>query len=110
MPEKDEFSQLRKGLLEMAVLQIAAVQKVYAADILTALQPTPFVTGEGTLYPLLSRLKREGWLQYDWAESEQGPPRKYYRLTPAGKRRLSELQKYWQTLQTSLDDLGRKTA
>lgn len=108
MNEIDEFAQLRKGLLEFAVLQIIAEHKVYAADMLNALATTPFATGEGTLYPLLSKLKREGWLQYEWIESEQGPPRKYYGLTESGEKRLFDMQAYWSTLHKALGALRRK--
>lgn len=106
MSISDNFNQLRKGLLEFAVLEVISGKKVYAADILTKLQRTSFATGEGTLYPLLSRLKREGLVQYDWVESEAGPPRKYYSLTAAGKTRLKDMQTYWQELHKTLSKLG----
>lgn len=102
------FAALRKGLLEYAILQVISSTPVYAADILERLNGTPFATSEGTLYPLLSRLKREGTLAYDWAESETGPPRKYYRLTEQGSKRLRGLQDYWQELEKTLDNLGEK--
>lgn len=105
---EDEFAALRKGLLEFAVLSVVSKQKVYAADILGKLAKTPFATSEGTLYPLLSRLKREALLAYDWAESESGPPRKYYHLTDEGKNRLKALQAHWKLLEKSLDTLGGK--
>jgi len=106
MSIEDNFAQLRKGLLEFAVLRVVSGSKVYAADILSKLAKTPFVTGEGTLYPLLSRLKRDGLLDYDWVESEAGPPRKYYSLTDVGKSRLHDLETYWQELHHTLDTLG----
>lgn len=108
MSIEDNFAQLRKGLLEFAVLQVVSARKVYAADILGKLANTPFTTGEGTLYPLLSRLKRDGLLDYDWVESEAGPPRKYYRLTVSGKTRLHDLETYWKQLHHTLDSLGGK--
>ena len=112
MPDKekidDSFAPLRKGLLEFAVLSTVSGSKVYAADILERLLRTPFATSEGTLYPLLSRLKRDEYLAYEWAESEAGPPRKYYSLTPAGKARLKELHVYWNDLYKSLEALGGK--
>lgn len=104
----DSFAPLRKGLLEFAVLSVVSRHKVYAADILDRLSKTPFVTSEGTLYPLLSRLKRESYLAYEWAESEAGPPRKYYSLTTGGTTRLAQLQKYWNDLNISLETLGGK--
>ena len=104
----DGFAPLRKGLLEFAVLSVISSHEVYAADILDKLGVTPFATSEGTLYPLLSRLKREEYLAYEWAESEAGPPRKYYNLTEAGKRRLEQLHTYWRDLYKSLETLGGK--
>ena len=77
-----DFSQLRKGLLEYLIVDIVSSGDVYVADILERLDGTDFATREGTLYPLLSRMRRDGLLDYDWRESTAGPPRKYYRLTP----------------------------
>jgi PadR family transcriptional regulator PadR len=76
-------------LLEYLMLLIVSAGKVYAADILQRLSTTDFATQEGTLYPLLSKLRREGLLDYEWHESEAGPPRKYYTLTPAGRKQLA---------------------
>ncbi|HSX28536.1 MAG TPA: PadR family transcriptional regulator [Candidatus Saccharimonadales bacterium] len=104
----DKFGPLRKGLLEFVVLKIVQARQVYAADILATLNQTDFTTGEGTLYPLLSRLKRDGLLHYSWVESEVGPPRKYYSLTKTGADRLRELQKYWNDLTTTLQTIGEK--
>lgn len=104
----DDFAPLRKGLMEFAVLSVVSKNKVYAADILTRLARTPFATSEGTLYPLLSRLKREAYVTYEWAESEAGPPRKYYLLTEDGKKRLAQLHTYWNDLYKSLETLGGK--
>lgn len=103
---KDKFAQLRKGLLELAVLRIVASHQVYAADILNRLGRTDFVTGEGTLYPLLSRLRREKYLEYEWVESETGPPRKYYQLTETGQTHLQELNDYWEQINQALEQLG----
>ena len=104
----EDFAALRKGLLEFAVLQVISKHEVYAADILEALSKTDFATSEGTLYPLLSRIKREGYLSYEWQESEAGPPRKYYRLTNEGVEHLKQLQQYWKHLHKSLEQLGGK--
>lgn len=109
MTAADKFAPLRKGLLEFLVLRIVAAHKVYAADILARLQETDFATGEGTLYPLLSRLRREGLLEYEWVESEAGPPRKYYRLTPDGEAQLGELQAYWRSINETLDGIGGRS-
>jgi PadR family transcriptional regulator PadR len=88
------------------VLKVVSAHKVYAADILNRLAETDFATGEGTLYPLLSRLSREKLLEYEWVESEAGPPRKYYNLTTAGKRQLTELEGYWRELSRIIEHLG----
>jgi PadR family transcriptional regulator PadR len=103
-----KFSPIRKGLLELAVLKIIAAHKVYAADILKQLEPTDFSTQEGTLYPLLSRLRREGAVAYEWIESDAGPPRKYYYLTPAGKSQLKQLAAYLATINKTLKHIGEK--
>lgn len=108
MPNADEqFSGLRKGLLEFALLTVISGRTVYVGDILAALASTPFATQEGTLYPLLSKLRREGSVDYQWVESAQGPPRKYYQLTDKGAARLDELAAYWRRLTSTLENLGR---
>ena len=107
MADEERFGGLRKGLLEFAILRVIKGQSVYVADILAKLSTTPFATQEGTLYPLLSKLRREELLDYEWVESDQGPPRKYYRLTPKGAGRLQDLADYWRQLDSTLDNLGR---
>lgn len=104
---EDKLNPLRKGLLEMAVLKVISGKAAYAADILERLNDTPFKTQEGTLYPLLSKLRREGAVSYEWAESDSGPPRKYYSLTKGGEGTLKELSDYFKTLQTSLNNLAK---
>lgn len=106
MSISDKFGPLRKGLLEFAVLKIIAADKVYVADILKQLAATDLGTGEGTLYPLLSRLRREALVDYEWVESEAGPPRKYYQLTAAGKEQLGDLEHYWKQLNKTITGLG----
>ncbi|MBX3003594.1 MAG: PadR family transcriptional regulator [Anaerolineales bacterium] len=109
MAETDaKLAPLRKGLLEYLLLVIVSAGKVYAADILQRLSTTDFATQEGTLYPLLSKLRREGLLDYEWHESEAGPPRKYYTLTPAGRKQLAEFHAYWGQLTTLIDTLGER--
>jgi PadR family transcriptional regulator PadR len=103
----DNFAAIRKGLLEFVILKIVAADKVYAADILRHLRETEFATQEGTLYPLLSKMRRDGLLDYEWQESGAGPPRKYYELTPKGKAHLGELNEYWKDLNTTITQLGR---
>lgn len=107
MSANEKFAAIRKGLLEFLILRIIAADQVYVADILQRLAPTEFSTQEGTLYPLLSRMRRDGLLDYEWRESEAGPPRKYYRLTPAGQSQLSELNDYWQQINATVKQMGR---
>jgi PadR family transcriptional regulator, regulatory protein PadR len=102
MNAADKLAPIRKGLLEFVVLKVIAKQKAYSADILKELLKTEFATQEGTLYPLLSSLRREGAVDYEWAESETGPPRKYYRLTPKGEEQLATLQSYWDQLNATI--------
>jgi PadR family transcriptional regulator PadR len=87
----EKFTAIRKGMLEFLLLKIIAADRVYAADILKQLSGTEFATPEGTLYPLLSKMRREGLLDYEWIESEAGPPRKYYQLTAKGRTQLREI-------------------
>ena len=103
---RDKFTPIRKGLLELVVLKIISHHKVYAADIIRQLQESEFATQEGTLYPLLSRLRREGLVAYEWAESESGPPRKYYTLTESGRTQLHQLRQYWSQLDQAINNIG----
>jgi PadR family transcriptional regulator PadR len=105
-PDLDRFSAIRKGLLEFLVLKIVAADKVYAADILARLSATEFATQEGTLYPLLSKMRRAALLDYEWVESGTGPPRKYYRLTAKGRAWLEELTGYWKALHGTVERMG----
>ncbi len=102
--KQDKFTPIRKGLLELIVLKTISKNQVYAADILNRLNQTEFATQEGTLYPLLSRLRREGALGYEWKESDAGPPRKYYSLTVKGREQLETLLKYWQELDKTINN------
>ena len=102
----EKFAAIRKGLLEYLILKIVAADKVYAADILKRLSATDFTTQEGTLYPLLSKMRRAGLLDHEWVESEAGPPRKYYRLTAKGRSWLAELNGYWKTLHATVERMG----
>ena len=105
----EKFTAIRKGLLEFLLLKIIAGAQVYAADILQQLDGTEFATQEGTLYPLLSKMRREGLLDYEWKESEAGPPRKYYRLTAKGREHLRVTADYWQTIITTVKNLGPRS-
>lgn len=103
----EKFTPIRKGLLEFVLLRVIANEKLYVAEMLRRLEPTEFATQEGTLYPLLSRMRRDDLVDYEWQESDAGPPRKYYRLTEHGRSALGELQAYWQHLNDTLSHLGR---
>ncbi|MDO4171442.1 MAG: PadR family transcriptional regulator [Prevotellaceae bacterium] len=91
-------SQMRKGMLEYCILLLLRRQSSYAADIIQQLKDARLIVVEGTLYPLLTRLKNDGLLSYDWQESTMGPPRKYYVLTESGEEFLTELDKAWNEL------------
>src|SRR6267142_3044253 len=101
-----KLTPIRKGLLELVILKIIAADKVYVADMLKLLSDTEFATQEGTLYPLLSKMRRENLVDYQWKESEAGPPRKYYKLTAKGKSQLAELNDYWKQINATIDELG----
>lgn len=88
-------SQMRKGILEYCILLIISKKPSYVSDIITELKNAHLIVVEGTLYPLLSRLKNGGLLAYQWQESVQGPPRKYYELTDEGRSFLAELDGAW---------------
>lgn len=104
----EKFGPIRKGLLEFLVLKIISADQVYVADILKQLSDTDFATQEGTLYPLLSKIRREAWVAYEWKESEAGPPRKYYSLTDKGKEKLKEVSDYWQEIINTVEKIGIK--
>lgn len=91
-------AQMRKGVLEYCILTIMNQQDCYATDILRKLKDVRLIVVEGTLYPLLTRQKNAGLLSYRWEESPQGPPRKYYKLTDAGRDFLKEMDTSWEDL------------
>ncbi|MBC8051559.1 MAG: PadR family transcriptional regulator [Sphingobacteriaceae bacterium] len=91
-------TQMRKGILEYCILSIISRQEIYASDIINELKKARLLVVEGTLYPLLTRLKNNGLLSYNWVESTSGPPRKYYVLTDAGSQVLEHLDKTWSEL------------
>lgn len=99
-------SQMRKGLLEFSILLAIGDGRVYSSDILKKLKGADLLVVEGTLYPLLSRLRAQGLLMYEWEESKSGPPRKYFKLTPEGRETLEQLQETWKELQTSINKLS----
>jgi len=98
-------SQMRKGILEYCILLILNRQKAYANDIIQLLQEARLIVVEGTLYPLLTRLKNMDLLTYQWIESNQGPPRKYYELTSNGEQFLNELEQAWCEVENTINHL-----
>ena len=91
-------AQMRKGVLEFCVLAIISEGEIYPSDIIGRLKDSRLLVAEGTVYPLLNRLKNMELLSYQWVESNSGPPRKYYQLTDKGRQFLTELHKTWQEL------------
>ena len=98
-------SQMRKGLLEYCILSIIHKNEAYASDILDMLKQANLVVVEGTVYPLLTRMKNEGLLSYRWQESTGGPPRKYYALNQQGQDLLAQLDNEWQSIFQSINQL-----
>ena len=98
-------AQMRKGVLEYCILLIIARGPAYASDILHQLKVTNLIVVEGTIYPLLSRLRSAGYLDYSWVESSAGPPRKYYRLTDTGREALRRMADQWVAFTTSVNTL-----
>ena len=105
--EKQVEVQMRKGMLVYCVLLLCKDGKVYSSEIIQKLRAAELIVVEGTLYPLLSRLSRDKLLSYEWQESEQGPPRKYYWLTDEGQTMLSELQRTYRRLTASITTLEK---
>jgi len=98
-------AQMRKGILEYCILSILAKKDLYTSNIINALKENDLIVVEGTLYPLLTRQKNAGLLSYRWEESTQGPPRKYYSLTEAGRNYLKELDDSWDALINSVKSI-----
>lgn len=100
---------MRKGILEFCILHIISRGEVYASDMLEELTSARIMVVEGTLYPLLTRLKNAGLLDYKWVESTSGPPRKYYLLTETGLASLKGMNDTWQELSDSVNSIVSKT-
>ena len=100
-------SQMRKGILEYCILLILDNEPAYASDIIRILQEAKLIVVEGTLYPLLTRLKNIDLLSYQWIESTQGPPRKYYKLTEQGEAFLKELGVAWEEISETIKHLKK---
>ena len=99
-------AQMRKGVLEYCILSVISEKEVYASDILQKLKEAKLLVVEGTLYPLLTRLKNDGLLSYRWEESKSGPPRKYYQITSEGTAFLQQLDKSWLSLVEAVTQLS----
>jgi len=95
-------AQMRKGILEFCILSIIEKKEAYPSEILEKLKEAKLIVVEGTLYPLLTRLKNLDLLAYRWEESNSGPPRKYFHLTSEGKEFLEELKKTWNELNSAV--------
>lgn len=100
-------AQMRKGILEYCILAILKKKEAYPSDILSELKAAKLIIVEGTLYPLLTRLKNAELLTYRWEESQSGPPRKYYSLTEQGEDFYKELSLTWNELQTTVETITK---
>ncbi len=101
-------AQMRKGILEYCILSILEKKDAYVAEILEELKSAKLIVVEGTIYPLLTRLKNSDLLEYRWEESTGGPPRKYYKLTSAGNDFLNELSNSWEELKLAVKTISTK--
>ncbi|WP_314172103.1 PadR family transcriptional regulator [Streptomyces winkii] len=99
-------SQLRRGILQFCVLALLRDGEKYAFEVVRELSDAHgFMTSEGTIYPLLARLRKEGWVSTAWQESDSGPPRRYYTLTSTGRHALAEFAEEWMPFKTAVDKL-----
>ncbi len=96
-------AQMRKGVLELCVLAVISEKEVYTSDIISSLKEAELLVVEGTVYPLLTRLKNEGLLKYKWKESTSGPPRKYFSLTDKGQSAFKTMHENWEKLNKSVN-------
>lgn len=101
-------AQMRKGILEFCILLVVSQSEIYTNDILQELRKADLIVVEGTVYPILNRLKDANLLTYSWSESKSGPPRKYYSITPLGRTFLGQLVDTWQSLDASMNALLKK--
>lgn len=102
-------SQMRKGMLEFCVLLLLSNHDAYASEIIKEMKEAQLIVMEGTLYPLLTRLKNDGLLSYRWEESTSGPPRKYYSITPIGIDFLTQLMASWEEMNITVSHLINKS-
>ena len=110
MKTENTKAQMRKGVLEMCVLGLVAKEAVYPSDMINQLKSAELIVVEGTLYPLLSRLKKSGLVDYYWQESNAGPPRKYYKITGDGESFLGDLTESWKQLSKAVNYSIKKQA
>ena len=108
MREDNAKIQMRKGILDYCILAILASGDSYAPAIIAELKKAEMIVVEGTLYPILTRMKNAGYLTYRWEESPQGPPRKYYTLTTDGKEYLRSLDEAWDKLVEQINAIRGK--
>lgn len=108
MKEENIKAQMRKGVLEYCILLLLNSKDSYASDLIRQLKDSQMIVVEGTLYPLLTRMKNAEYLSYRWEESTQGPPRKYYNLTDKGIKFLNDLENSWELLNQAVNKLKNK--
>ena len=108
MNTENTKAQMRKGILEFCILSLIHQREMYVSDLIDELKKGKLDVVEGTLYPLLTRLKNSEFLSYRWEESTGGPPRKYYQITEKGKLFLNELQNTWVELTASVNQITQK--
>jgi PadR family transcriptional regulator, regulatory protein PadR len=102
---ENQKAQMRKGVLELCILSIIAEQDAYASDLIKRLKDARLIVVEGTLYPLLTRLKNDGLTTYRWEESKSGPPRKYHQITDLGQATLDGLKEGWEELAAAVNSI-----
>jgi len=107
MEVEKTIAQMRKGVLEYCILSLLSTREAYASDIIDRFKSSQLILVEGTLYPLLTRLKNEGLLSYRWEESRSGPPRKYYQITEVGQVYVRELNKSWEELVEAVSQIAQ---
>ena len=107
MKVENTKAQMRKGILEYCILTVLSKKEAYPSDIIEELKKAKLIVVEGTLYPLLTRLKNAKLLEYNWVESSSGPPRKYYSLTKEGQEFLNELKTTWTELYEAVQTISK---
>lgn len=108
MKEDKNIRQFRKGVLELCILSVLSKQNAYVSDLIEVLKESKLIVVEGTMYPLLMRLKNDGYLTYQWVESKSGPPRKYYRISELGSEYLIQLENSWDNMSKIVTEIRNK--